>query len=35
VLVSQRTREAREEEVRDLELIMRRLDDIERRFESR
>jgi voltage-gated potassium channel Kch len=35
VLVSQRTREAREEEVRDLQLIMRRLDAIERRFESR
>jgi voltage-gated potassium channel len=35
VLVSQRNKEAREEEVRDLELILRRLDAIERRLESR
>ena len=34
ILVSQRNREAREEELRDLELILARLDSLERRLEG-
>ena len=34
-LVAQRNREARDEEMRDLELILKRLDEIEQRWQTR